>query len=99
VKREHDIVDVEVADVLDETLRTIVLLRDTSHDTNAARDLDAVATLMRHTRSRLPELVADARDQTNSWAEIAELLGISRLRAVVHYALHSRNRRKPLELD
>jgi hypothetical protein len=96
---QPDAADADIAGVLDEALRTIVLLRDHSSATNACRDLDAVATLVRHARSRLPDLVADARDEANGWAEISAALAISRPWAVTRYALHSRNRRQPLELD
>jgi hypothetical protein len=94
-----DITDAEVAGVVDEALRTIVLLRARVAETNAYRELDAVATLVRHARSRLPELVADARDEANSWLEVAAALCMSRPRAIATYVLHARNRRQPLELD
>jgi hypothetical protein len=96
---QPDTADAEIAGVVDEALRSIVLLRDHRTATNACRELDAVATLVRHARSRLPDVVADARDEANSWAEIAEVLAVSRPVVVARYALHTRNRRQPLELD
>jgi P2-related tail formation protein len=99
VTRPEDIIDDEIAGVIDETITTLVLLRDRGLDTNAAAELDAVATLIRHAQSRLPDLVADARDQATRWTSIAELLGVTRTTAVARYALHAHNRRQPLETD
>ena len=89
----------EFAAVLDQTIDTLVLLRGRHFDTNAGAQLDAVATLIALARSRLPDLVADARDQANTWADIAAQLGISRLRAIARYGLHAGRRRLPFELD
>ena len=94
-----DVTDAEIAGVVDEAVRTIVLLRDRSTETKACRELDAVATLVCHARSRLPDLVADARDEANSWQEVAAALSMSRPRAITTYVLHARNRRQPLDLD
>jgi hypothetical protein len=102
VKRRVDPDDVatdEIADVVDETIDTLILLRGRHHDTNAGIAIDAVATLIAHARSRLPDLVAEARDQANTWAEIAEQLGLGRLRVIARYGFHARRRRPPLELD
>ena len=96
---EEGITDAEIAGVVDEAVRTIVLLRERSTATNACRELDAVATLVCHARSRLPDLVADARDEANSWQEVAAALSMSRPRAITTYVLHARNRRQPLDLD
>ena len=94
-----DVTDAEIAGVVDEAVRTIVLLRERSTATNACRELDAVATLVCHARSRLPDLVADARDEANSWQEVAAALSMGRPRAITTYVLHARNRRQPLDLD
>ena len=96
---EAGITDAEMADVVDEAVRTIALIRSRTTATNAYREMDAVATLVRHAQSRLPGLVADARDEANSWKEIAAVLGVSRPRVIASYALHVRNRRQPLALD
>lgn len=94
-----DITDAEIVGVIDEVIHTIVLLRDHSSATNAGRELDAVATLVRHARSRLPDLIADARDEANSWADIAAALAVSRPGVIARYALQTHNRRQPLDLD
>jgi hypothetical protein len=93
------VVQDETAIVVDEAIDTLVLVRGRHYDTNAGAELDAIAALLAHARSRLPDLVADARDQDNTWADIAGQLGIIRLHAIAHYALHARRRRVPLELD
>jgi len=41
-------------------------------------------------QQRLPDAVADARDQNYSWAEIGDLLGITRAAAWNHYGRPSR---------
>jgi hypothetical protein len=89
----------EIVAFIDETIETLVLLRGRHYDTNAGAELDAVAALIAHARSRLPGLVAEARDQANTWTDIAGQLGINRLRAIVRYGLHARRRRVPLDLD
>ena len=96
---EAGITDAEIADVVDEVVRTIVLLRSRTTATSAYRELDAVATLVRHARSRMPALVADARDEANTWKEIAAALAVTRAHVIASYALHAHNRRRPLELD
>ncbi|MGO9332933.1 MAG: hypothetical protein ACLQCU_02565 [Acidimicrobiales bacterium] len=48
-------------------------------------------------RTRLPRTVADARDQECSWAEIADLLGVTRASACQRYA--GRTGRDPTPVD
>lgn len=94
-----DIVADEIARVVDDTVNALVLLRSGCHDTNAAAEIDAVTTLIRHARSRLPGLVADARDQANSWADVADQLGVTPAHAIARYGLRTRRRRPTFELD
>jgi len=44
-----------------------------------------LASLHRQIQARLPDAVADARDQDYSWAEIGDLLGITRAAAWNRY--------------
>ena len=61
--------------------------------------LDALASLALRITATAPDVVADARDQGYTWAEIAALLG-GTTRAVKHrYARRARDWRPPLELD
>jgi len=62
---------------------------------SAARNLDApdpaatvhlVASLIAEARARLPRAVRQARDYGCSWAEIADLLGVTRASAWQRYA-------------
>ncbi len=94
-----DVVDQEIVAVIDELINTLVLLRGRHHDTNAGLEIDAVAALIAQARSRLPDLVADAREQVNTWTEIADQLGVNRPRAIARYGLSARRGRPPLELD
>lgn len=95
----HDIVADEITGVISDAVNTLVLLRSGRHDTNAAAEIDAVTTLIRHARSRLPDLVADARNQANSWTDIADQLGVTPAHAIARYGLRTRRRRHILELD
>ena len=95
----NDIVDDEITGVINDALNALVLLQNGRHDTNAAAEIDAVTTLIRHARSRLPGLVADARDQANSWTDIADQLGVTPAHAIARYGLPTRRRRHIPELD
>ncbi len=95
----HDIVDDEMAVVFDDTIGSLRLLYAQDHDTNATAELAAASRLISHARRRLPDLVADARDQDASWAEIASQLHLTRLGAMVRYGRHARTRPQPLDPD
>jgi hypothetical protein len=89
----------ETAFVIDDALSVIVLVQGLPSHSVAARDLRAAVTLMREARSRLARLVADARDEETSWAEIGHILGTGRLIAACRYGPFVRRRRTPLALD
>jgi hypothetical protein len=91
--------DDEVAVVVDDTVRSFGLILSRDHDTNAAAELAAAARLLSHLRRRLPDLVADARDQDTSWTEIAAQLHLTRLGAMARYGHHARTRPQPHNLD
>lgn len=94
-----DTLNDELAVVIDDTLDALRTLLAANHDTHAAAELAAAARLLSHVHHRLPNLVADARDQDTSWAEIGWQLGLTRLRAMARYAHHARTRPLPLNLD
>ena len=95
----EDIIDVETYCVIDDALSVIALVQRMPSDSLAAKDLQAAVTLAREARSRLARLVADARDEQTSWAEIGRILGTGRLFAACRYGPFGRRRRTPLELD
>ena len=94
-----DILDDEVSVIVDDTIRSLGLILIRDHDTNATAELAAATRLISHVRNRLPGLVADARDQDTSWAEIAARLHLTRLGAMARYAHHTRTRPPTLNLD
>ena len=94
-----DLVAEETRLVVDDVLEVVALVQRLESDSLAARDLQAAVTLARVARSRLTRLVADARDEEVSWAEIGRILGSGRLWAPLRYGPLWRRRRTPLVLD
>jgi len=99
VTEREDIIDEETSYVIDDALGVIALVQRLPSDSLAAKDLQAAVTLARAARSRLARLVADARDEQTSWAEIGRILGTGRFFAVCRYGPFGRRRRTPIELD
>lgn len=94
-----DILNDEAAVVIDDALDALRVLFVANHDTHAAADLAAASWLLSHVHHRLPDLVAEARDQDTTWAEIGRQLGLTRLGAMARYGHHARTRHLPLTLD
>lgn len=90
---------IETKIVVDDALEAVVLVQGLEIDSLAAKDLHAAVTLTRVVRSRVSNLVADARDEEVTWAQIGRILGTGRLWAVCRYGPLVRRRRTPLELD
>ncbi len=95
----EDIINEETSCVVDDALSVIALVQHLPYDSVAARDLQAAVTLARAARSRLVRLVADARDEQTSWAEIGRILDTGRFFALCRYGPFGRRRKTPLELD
>ena len=72
--------------VLDAAIDSLGKLRDMGSNLDAATNLHLLASLIAESHHRLPQDVADARDQGCSWAETADLLGITRASAWQRYA-------------
>jgi hypothetical protein len=89
----------EIAAVVDDTLDALRTLLAAHHDTHAAAELAGAAQLISQVRHRLPDLVAEARDQDTSWAEIGHQLGLTRFGAMARYGHHARTRPQPINLD
>jgi hypothetical protein len=99
VTERKDIIDQEPNWVIEDALSVITLVQRLPSDSLAANDLQAAVTLARAARSRLARLVADARDEETSWAEIGRILGTGRVFALCRYGPFNHRRRTPLELD
>ncbi len=84
---------------VDDAIEIIGLVQRLPVDSYAARDLRAAVMLAKAAHSRLSRLVADARDEELSWAEIGRILGTGRLWAVCRYGPLVRRRRTTLTLD
>lgn len=63
---------------LDQAIESLARLRTSYWLGNAGVTLRSLASLQRHLQHRLPDAVADARDQDYTWAEIGELPGLAR---------------------
>lgn len=71
--------------ILDEAVASLGPLRGLDWLGDAAITVHLLASLQRQIQIRLPEAVADARDQDYSWAEIGDLLGLTRAAAWHRY--------------
>lgn len=84
--------------VLTEALDSLSLMRFPLSLGDATAELHCLASLLADAKARIPDAVADARDQDHSWEEIATCLGISPSVARRRFAAHARTRpRSPLE--
>jgi len=72
--------------VLDAAIVSLGELRGLDHDGDGATSLHLLASLMAEANRRLGSAVAEARAQRCSWAQIAELLGVTRASAWQRYA-------------
>lgn len=72
--------------VIEAAIETLGDLRGLPRLADAATRLHLLASLIAETERRLPRAVADARDQECSWAEIGDLLGVTRASAQQRYA-------------
>lgn len=89
-------IDTEV--VLDAAVESLGTVRGLQWVGDGGARLHVLASLMAEARARLPRAVADARDQDYSWAEIGDLLGITRAAAWQRFARPGhRERRTPVD--
>jgi hypothetical protein len=75
--------------VLDDAIASLAALRGLWLG-DAGVELHLLASLIAEAESRLPQEVADARDEHYSWAAIADLLGVTRASAWQRYAGRTR---------
>lgn len=85
--------------VLDAAIDSLGSVRGMGLNGDAATTLHLLASLIAQAQQRLPRAVADARDQDCSWAEIADLLGVTRASAWQRYAGRTNANRTPLQPD
>ena len=85
--------------VLDAAIDSLAKLRGLGCNGDAAATLHLLTSLIAEAQRRLSRAVADARDQDCSWAQIADLLGVTRASAWQRYAGRTPTNRTPLEAD
>jgi hypothetical protein len=85
--------------VLDAAIDSLGKLRGLGVNGDAATTLHLLASLIAEAQQRLPRAVADARDEDCSWAEIADLLGVTRASAWQRYAGRTPANPTPLNPD
>jgi hypothetical protein len=88
-RRDHFIAPVGGEDaerVLEDAVESLGRLRGLEWLGDAGVTVHLLASLIVQAEARLPRAVADARDQDYSWAQIADLLGVTRASAWQRYA-------------
>jgi hypothetical protein len=85
--------------VLQAAIESLGDLRGLAWLGDAGARLHLLTSLMAETERQLPRAVADARDQEYSWAEIGDLLGVTRASAWQRYAGRTQDNRTPLDPD
>jgi DNA-directed RNA polymerase specialized sigma24 family protein len=88
-RRDHYLApaaDNDTESVLDEAINSLARLRAMGGRGNAGVDLHLLTSLIDEATRRLSGAVAQARVQGYSWAEIADLLGVTRASAWQRYA-------------
>lgn len=101
-RRDHYIepaTGVDSERVLDDAIATLGTLRDLPWLGDAGATLHLLISLIHQAEQQLPRAVADARDQEYSWAQIADLLGVTRASAWQRYAGRTTTNRTPTMLD
>ena len=85
--------------VLEAAIDSLGDLRGLAWLGDAATRLHLLASLMAEAEGQLPRAVADARDQDCSWAQIADILGVTRASAHQRYRGRTVENRTPLDPD
>ena len=93
-RRDHYITPIIGTDsdqALDTAIENLAAHRNLPAFADTGATIHLVASLAKQADRRLTQLVADARNKNLSWAEIADLLGVTRSSAWQRYAhqLHS----------
>jgi DNA-directed RNA polymerase specialized sigma24 family protein len=99
-RRDHYLApatDDDTESVLDEAIDSLARLRAMGGRGNAGVDLHLLTSLIDEATRRLSGAVARARGQDYSWAEIADLLGVTRASAWQRYAGRTDDDPTPVE--
>lgn len=100
-RRSHSAIpytDADTIALIDQALEFLVLLRSPMELGDAGATVSALVSLIAETDSRLPDAVADARDQGYTWDDIAGRLATTTPTARRRYADYARWRTPP-DLD
>jgi hypothetical protein len=89
--------DTEV--VLEAAIESLGTVRGLPWLGDAGSRLHLLASLIAEAENRYPQAVADSRDQEYSWAQIGDLLGVTRASAWQRYGGRTANNRTPLDPD
>ena len=71
------VADAESEAVLEDAVVTLTLLRSPMRLGDALAELHATMSLLAEIHQRIPVVVAHARDQDHTWADIAAQLGVT----------------------
>jgi hypothetical protein len=93
------VVDDDSDAVLDDAVSSFVILRSPMLLGDALAEVHALTSLAAQIRVRLPRVVADARNQGQTWGEITGQLHCGMARTLLRHAGRTRSRRTPLEPD
>jgi DNA-directed RNA polymerase specialized sigma24 family protein len=99
-RRDHYLapaVGTDTESVLNEAIDSLATRRAMGRRGEAGADLHLLTSLIKEATRRLPRAVASARDQGYSWAEIADLLGVTRASAWQRYAGRTKDNPMPVE--
>jgi hypothetical protein len=80
---------------LEQAIDTLATLRALPWHGDAGATLHLLTSLITQAEQRLPRAVTDARNQNYSWAQIADLLGVTRASAWQHYNRHGPTPHEP----
>jgi hypothetical protein len=75
------VADDDTEAVIEAAIESLSNLRGPYSEGDAAARLHLLASLMAETERRLPRAVAEARGQGCSWAQVGDLLGVTRASA------------------
>ncbi|MDQ2826319.1 MAG: helix-turn-helix domain-containing protein [Actinomycetota bacterium] len=90
---------VDAERVLEAAIESLGTLRGLTWLGDAGVALHLLASLVAEAELQMPRAVADARDQEYSWAQIGDLLGVTRASAWQRYGGRGAKDRTPPTLD